>query len=305
LIFQKLVKVTPILLTIFAIPLVFAEGGGGIDCPENSGVYSYLSGTATFNVNPFEGGEVGVLSCEYFTESEDENLEPLAQVTAIYHMSGELSQELTDEYGCGAILGEQYSSTYVSSDTHFASVAFSSPPLVEAAANIMTQIENQTLATLCTLTEEEINEGSTAESVKESVEEHEEIQDTAIEITIDVIEDKSIEEIIEQIEEEKEKIMIKISSETPKIVLPEWIKNNAEWWSSGQITNNDFSLGIEFMIKEGFIRVPTTEVVAQKSSEIPDWVKNNAGWWSEGMISDIDFVNGLQFLISNGIINVA
>ena len=190
-IFQKLLTVTSIFIAIFAIPLVFAEGGGGIDCPENSGVYSYLSGTATFNVNPLKGGEVGVLSCEYFTESEDENLEPLAQVTAIYHMSGELSQELTDEYGCGASLGEQYSSTYVSSDTHFASVAFSSPPLVEAAANIMTQIENQTLATLCTLTEEAINEGSTAENVKESVEEHEEIQDTAIEITIDVLRCKS------------------------------------------------------------------------------------------------------------------
>jgi len=305
LIFPKLLKVTPIFLTIFAIPLVFAEGGGGIDCPKNSGVYSYFPGSATFNVNPFEGGEIGLLSCEYLTESEDENLEPLAQVIAIYHISGELSQELTEEYGCGAILAEQYSSTYVSSKTHFASVAFTSSPLVEAAANIMTQIENQTLATLCTLTEAEINEGSTAENVKESVEEHEEIQDTAIELSIDVIEDKPIEEIIEQIEKEKEKIMIKITSETPKIVLPEWIKNNAEWWSTDQITNDDFSLGIAFMINEGFIKVPPTEAAAEKSSEIPDWVKNNAGWWSEGLISDDDFVNGLQFLISNGIINVA
>jgi len=87
--------------------------------------------------------------------------------------------------------------------------------------------------------------------------------------------------------------------------IPDWIKNNAGWWSSDQITNDDFSLGIEFMINEGFIKVPITEVSAQTSSEIPNWVKNNAGWWADGQISDDDFVNGLQFLISNGIIHVS
>ncbi len=87
--------------------------------------------------------------------------------------------------------------------------------------------------------------------------------------------------------------------------IPDWIKNNAGWWAADQITDDDFSMGIEFMIKEGFIKLPPTEVASEKSSEIPDWVKNNAGWWSEGQISDDDFVNGLQFLISNGIISVA
>ena len=121
---------------------------------------------------------------------------------------------------------------------------------------------------------------------------------------IDPLYDETIKEQIgaKKIDESKLKSLKPLTAE---IVLPYWIKNNAEWWSTGQITNDDFSLGIEFMIKEGFIKVPMTEVSTEKSSDIPDWVKNNAGWWSEGMISDIDFVNGLQFLISNGIINVA
>ena len=44
------------------------------------------------------------------------------------------------------------------------------------------------------------------------------------------------------------------------VVLPDWIKNNAEWWSSDQITNDDFSLGIEFMINNGYIKLPTISI---------------------------------------------
>ena len=291
------------------VPLTqaFAEGGGGIECPEISGPYFYLPGTASYEVTPFEVGEIAVLSCEYLTEIEDVEVEPLGQINSVYHITGELNQELIDEYGCGAILGEQYSSTYVSSSTHFASVAFSSPHLIEAANDIMNQIEQQNLASGCILANQEVQASSTAENVKEAVDEHEEIQDSAIEISNEEIDEQTIETIKEQIgakkiDDAKLKDLKPLASE---ILLPDWIKNNAEWWSSDQITNDDFSLGIEFMIKEGFIKVPVTEVSTETSSDIPDWVKNNAGWWSEGMISDIDFVNGLQFLISNGIINVA
>ena len=89
-----------------------------------------------------------------------------------------------------------------------------------------------------------------------------------------------------------------------EISIPDWVRNNAGWWSSGQITDNDFAKGIEFMIKEGIIRVPATSVQATGDSVIPDWVRNNASWWSEGLISDKDFAGGLQYLIENGIISV-
>jgi len=289
------------------MPSVFAEGGGGLECPEISGVYSYLEGTAFYEVNPFDVGNLGVLSCEFFTESEDVDVEPLGIVTAVFHVDGALSQELIDEYGCGAILGEQYSPTYVSSTTHFASVAFTSSELLEAASDIMNQIEQQNIATGCTLANEESGEASTAESVKETIEEHEIIEDTSIEISNEDIDEETIEIIKEKIKEKQkiEKTSLPKIIKSPDVVLPNWIKNNAEWWSTDQITDDDFSLGIAFMINEGFIKVPPIEAAAEKSSEIPDWVKNNAGWWSEGLISDGDFVNGLQFLISNGIISVA
>ncbi|MCZ6583172.1 MAG: hypothetical protein O6761_08405 [Thaumarchaeota archaeon] len=286
---------------------IHAEGGGGIECPESSGVYTYVSGSASYTVNPFDEGNLGVLFCEYETESEDEGIEPFGEINAVYHISGELSQDLIEEYGCGAILGEQFSPVYVSSTTNFASVAFSTAPLIEAAAEIMTQIEEENLATVCTLeTIDESGGGSTSESVKETIQEHEVIEDTSIEVSNEEINEESIEIIKEKIKEEQkiEKKIYVVKTLTSETLLPDWIKNNAQWWSTDQITSDDFSLGIEFMIKEGFIKVPATEAAAEKSSEIPDWVKNNAGWWSEGLISDDDFVNGLQFLISNGIIGV-
>jgi hypothetical protein len=93
---------------------------------------------------------------------------------------------------------------------------------------------------------------------------------------------------------------IEASSE---IIIPEWVRNNAGWWSAGQIENDDFASGIEFMIHEGIIMVPSTVGQSSGDSEIPDWVRNNAGWWSKRLISDKEFANGLQYLIVNGIIS--
>lgn len=275
-----------VFLLFFSLPLAFAEGGGGIECPQTSGVFTFIPGSAIYNINSFEVGEIGILFCEYETESH-EVIEPFGEINAIFHVSGDLSQDLIDEYGCGAILGEQFSSTYVSSETHFASVAFSTDHLVEAAGVIMAQIETNDLATGCIQAEVP---KSTADIVKQVIEEHEVIEDETEEILQS--------EIVDTLPP------ISTASELG-IVLPDWIKKNAEWWSSGQITDIDFADGIEYMINQGYIKIPSTEASETPETEIPDWVKNNAEWWSQDQITDKDFVNGLQFLISNGIIVVA
>jgi hypothetical protein len=86
--------------------------------------------------------------------------------------------------------------------------------------------------------------------------------------------------------------------------IPDWIKNNAGWWADGTITDSDFVLGIQFLIRDGILSVPPTSTSDQQEGEIPDWIKNNAGWWSQGLISDNDFINGIQYLIGVGIISV-
>lgn len=95
-------------------------------------------------------------------------------------------------------------------------------------------------------------------------------------------------------------------SKNNEISIPDWVRNNAGWWSDNQILDSDFASGIEYMIKENIIIVPkiTPEPPVPENVVIPDWVRNNAGWWSERLISDEEFANGLQYLIENGIISV-
>ncbi|MFQ5782697.1 MAG: peptidase [Nitrosopumilus sp.] len=88
------------------------------------------------------------------------------------------------------------------------------------------------------------------------------------------------------------------------LVIPDWIRNNAKWWSEGTIGDSDFVSGIQYLIKENILKIPPTAQGASSSNEIPAWIKNNAGWWAEGMISDDDFVKGIQYMITNGIISV-
>jgi len=91
----------------------------------------------------------------------------------------------------------------------------------------------------------------------------------------------------------------------PPTAIPEWIKNNAGWWAEGAIGDSDFVSGIQFLIKEGIMKIPTTtQGTGSGSNEIPEWIKNNAGWWADGQIDDNSFVQGLQFLIKEGIMKL-
>jgi hypothetical protein len=89
-----------------------------------------------------------------------------------------------------------------------------------------------------------------------------------------------------------------------EISIPSWIKNNAEWWAAGQIDDETFVQGIEYMIKNKIILIPQTQQGTLDSQEIPAWIKNNAGWWAAGQIDDETFVQGLEYLIKNGILRV-
>ena len=87
--------------------------------------------------------------------------------------------------------------------------------------------------------------------------------------------------------------------------IPAWIKNNAGWWFNGDIDDNTYVQGIQFLIKEGIMEIPpTTQGEGTGSNEIPAWIKNNAGWWFNGDIDDNTYVQGIQFLIKEGIMKI-
>ena len=87
-------------------------------------------------------------------------------------------------------------------------------------------------------------------------------------------------------------------------VIPDWIRNNAKWWSDGTIGDSDFISGIQYLITNHILGVPVTHQESGDSEEIPSWIKTNAGWWADKMISDDDFVKGIQYMITNGILRV-
>jgi len=94
--------------------------------------------------------------------------------------------------------------------------------------------------------------------------------------------------------------------------IPDWIKNVAGWWANGEISENEFLAGIEYLINNNiilldFIPCSTQYYESQTISSaklVPDWVKNNAKWWSEDLIEDTDFVNGIEYLIKKQIISI-
>ena len=91
---------------------------------------------------------------------------------------------------------------------------------------------------------------------------------------------------------------------TPTVKVPTWVKNNAEWWADGQIDDNAFTQGIQFLIKEKIVNVESKTQKTTESQEIPSWIKNNAKWWADGAIDEDSFIAGIEFLVKEGIISV-
>lgn len=88
-----------------------------------------------------------------------------------------------------------------------------------------------------------------------------------------------------------------------KVPIPDWIKDNALWWSEEQIDDETFIRGIEYLIQNNIIIVSAVSEDT-KSQTIPAWVRQNAAWWASEQIDDDTFIEGLKFLIQHGVINI-
>ena len=72
--------------------------------------------------------------------------------------------------------------------------------------------------------------------------------------------------------------------------IPSWVKNNAGWWAAGQIDNDSFVQGVEFLINEGILIVNSNDI----PNEFPLSLKEDAGSWEDGQISDEQFLEILE-----------
>ena len=62
--------------------------------------------------------------------------------------------------------------------------------------------------------------------------------------------------------------------------VPDWIRNNTEWWATGKINDSTFVSGIEFMLENNIIMVSATLSENISNDDIPDWIRNTAHWRS-------------------------
>ena len=102
-------------------------------------------------------------------------------------------------------------------------------------------------------------------------------------------------------------VSIPNSSGQENIQIPDWVKNTAEWWSNGEISENEFLSGIAYLINHNIISLDyiPCSVDISSTERVPDWVKNNAKWWAEDLIEKTDFVNGIKYLLEKGIITLS
>ena len=88
-------------------------------------------------------------------------------------------------------------------------------------------------------------------------------------------------------------------------VIPKWVKTNAEWWANGDIDDDSFVQGIQYLIKEKIIDIPKLPYPSSwMDKNVPAWVKNNADWWANDLIPEEEFIKGIKYLAEKGIIQV-
>ncbi|MCE9653516.1 MAG: hypothetical protein K8Q89_10780 [Nitrosarchaeum sp.] len=59
---------------------------------------------------------------------------------------------------------------------------------------------------------------------------------------------------------------LSISASANNSNIPDWVKNNAKWWSDGTISESDYVTSLQYLITNGIIQIPITEVTAAQTS---------------------------------------
>ncbi|MFB5631569.1 MAG: hypothetical protein ACE5RN_08275, partial [Nitrosopumilaceae archaeon] len=87
-------------------------------------------------------------------------------------------------------------------------------------------------------------------------------------------------------------------TKSQKTSIPDWIRNNARWWADGNISDEDFISGLQYLIDQKIMIIPQTSTDTKPALPfLPNWIKDTASWWADRKVTDNDFVNGIQYLI--------
>jgi len=84
--------------------------------------------------------------------------------------------------------------------------------------------------------------------------------------------------------------------------IPDWIKTYAENWATGEISDQEFMMGLDFMLQNNIIVITNFNYAHSSIDDVPSWFRNTANWWSNGLISQQEFINSIKYLIQENII---
>jgi len=57
-------------------------------------------------------------------------------------------------------------------------------------------------------------------------------------------------------------VLFSITAYAQTSSIPDWVKNNAKWWSDGQIGESDYISSLQYLISQGIIEIPIKQVIA-------------------------------------------
>jgi hypothetical protein len=86
--------------------------------------------------------------------------------------------------------------------------------------------------------------------------------------------------------------------------IPNWVKSTAKFWINGDVTDNDFEKGIQYLVQSKIIKISEIQQNTQSIQRVPPWVKSLAGLWVNGQATDDDFAKAIEYLVNVGIIIV-
>lgn len=134
--------------------------------------------------------------------------------------------------------------------------------------------------------------------------------------------DVFFELVDEKTQTETKEIITKSDYPVVKNEVPEWFKQNTEWWLDGQIDEETYLRGVTSVIDLGLINIPQQVLLKNKQvneelsamrieaeyvpshEPVPAWYKTTSKWWAEGKVEDRDYLLSIEYLIKNNIIKL-
>jgi len=86
--------------------------------------------------------------------------------------------------------------------------------------------------------------------------------------------------------------------------IPDWIKTFAQNWAAGEISDQEFLTGLDFMLQNNIIVIPNLNYAHHSIDDVPYRFRNTAHRWSNDLISQQEFINSIKYLIQEDIILV-